>query len=87
MPAPSTAAHEDHEQAVTGAAAEKAQAAAVKAAGGGTAGDVTTNYFGRGYEVTVMKSDGSTVEIHLDSSFQVMGPPGGHSGAPPGWVN
>jgi hypothetical protein len=87
MPAPGTAAHEDHEQAVTGAAADKAQAAAVKAVGGGTAGDVTTDYFGNGYEVTVTKSDGSTVEIHLDSSFEVMGPPGGHGGAPPGWVN
>jgi hypothetical protein len=87
MPAPGTAAHEDHEQAVTGAAAEKAQAAAVKAAGSGTAGDVTTDYFGNGYEVTVTKPDGSTVEIHLDSSFEVMGPPGGHGGAPPGWVN
>ena len=87
MPAPGTAAHEDHEQVVTGAAAEKAQAAAVKAAGGGTAGDVTTDYFGNGYEVTVTKPDGSTVEIHLDSSFEVMGPPGGHGGAPPGWVN
>jgi hypothetical protein len=68
----------------------KAQAAAVKAVGGGTAGDVTTDYFGNGYEVTVTKSNGSKVEIHLDSSFHVMGPPGGHGGAPPpltGWNN
>jgi len=83
MPAPGTAAHEDHEKAVTGDAADKAQAAAVKAVGGGTAGDVTTDYFGNGYEVTVTKSDGSKVEIHLDSSFNVMGPPGGPGGAPP----
>jgi hypothetical protein len=90
MPTPGTAAHEEHEQAVTGTAAEKAQTAAVKAVGGGTAGDVTTDYFGNGYEVTVTKSDGSKVEIHLDSSFDVMGPPGGHGGAPPplpGWNN
>ncbi len=90
MPAPGTAAHEDHEQAVTGAAAEKAQVAAVEAVGGGTAGDVTTDYFGKGYEVTVTKADGSKVEIHLDSSFDVMGPPGGPGGAPPpppGWNN
>jgi len=72
MPAPGTAAHEDQEKAVTGDAATKAQAAASKAAGGGTAGDVTTDYFGSGYEVTVTKSDGSKVEIHLDSSFNVM---------------
>jgi hypothetical protein len=89
MPAPGTAAHEDHEKAVTGEAADRAKAAAVKAVGGGAAGDVTTDYFGDGYEVTVTMSDGSKVEIHLDSSFEVMGPPGGHGGAPPptGWVN
>jgi hypothetical protein len=90
MPAPGTAAHEDHEQAVTGTAADKAQAAAVKAVGGGTAGDVTTDYFGNGYEVTVTKSDGSKFEVHLDSAFDLMGPPGGHGGAPPplpGWNN
>jgi len=83
MPAPGTAAHEDHEKAVTGEAAEKAKAAAVKAVGGGTAGDVTTNYFGNGYEVTVTQSDGSKVEVHLDSSFNVMGGPGGWGGGPP----
>jgi hypothetical protein len=88
MPAPGTAAHEDHETAVTGDAADKAQAAAVEASGGGTAGDVTTDYFGNGYEVTVTKSDGSKVEIHLDSSFNVMGPPGqGGAPPPPGWSN
>jgi hypothetical protein len=72
MSAPGTAAHENAEKPVTGDDAAKAQAAAVKAAGGGTAGDVTTDYFGKGYEVTVTKSDGSKVEIHLDSSFEVM---------------
>ena len=81
-PAHGTAAHEDAEKPVTGDAAAKAQAAAVKVVGGGTAGDVTTDLPGTGYEVTVTKSDGSTVEIHLDSSFNVMaGPPGG-PGAP-----
>ncbi|HKC77099.1 MAG TPA: hypothetical protein VKB70_01805, partial [Gaiellaceae bacterium] len=82
-PAPGTAAHEGNEKAVTGDAATKAQAAAVKAAGGGTAGDVTTDYFGNGYEVTVTKTDGTKVEIHLDSSFNVLGPPGGRFGGPP----
>ncbi len=71
----------------TAASATKAKAAAVEAAGGGTAGDVTTDYFGNGYEVTVTKSDGSTVEYHLDSSFNVMAHPtsgpGGWGGAPP----
>jgi hypothetical protein len=77
MPAPGTAAHEDAEKPVTGSAATKAQAAAVKAVGSGTAGDVTTDYFGTGYEVTVTKSDGSTVEVHLDSSFNALQGPGG----------
>ena len=72
MPAHGTAAHEDAEKTVTGTAAEKAKAAAIKAAGGGTAGTVTTDFTGNGYEVTVTKSGGSTVEIHLDSSFTAM---------------
>jgi hypothetical protein len=84
MPAPGTAKHENAEKAVTGADAEKAQAAAVDAAGGGTAGDVTTDYIGKGYEVTVTQSDGSSVEYHLDGSFNVLpfpdGPPGGPGG-------
>jgi hypothetical protein len=84
MPAPGTAAHENAEKAVTGAAAAKAQAAAVKAAGGGTAGAVTTDCTGNGYEVTVTKSDGTKVEIHLDSSFNAVQGPGGHPGMPSG---
>jgi hypothetical protein len=72
-----SAAHEDAEKAVTGAAAEKAQAAAVRSVGGGTAGTVTTDFTGNGYETTVTKSDGSKVEVHLDSSYAVMRGPGG----------
>ena len=34
---------------------------------------------GTGYETTVTKSDGSTVEVHLDSSFNVV-THGGHGG-------
>jgi hypothetical protein len=83
MPAPGTASHESHERAVTGEAAAKAKAAAVKASGGGTAGDVTTDYFGHGYEVAVTSSGGSKVEIHLDRSFNVMADPGGCGGGPP----
>jgi hypothetical protein len=78
-----TAAHEDAEKPVTGDAATKAQAAAVKSVGSGTAGAVTTDFNGNGYEVTVTKSDGSTVEVHLDSSFTVQDP--GGPGGPDGW--
>jgi nicotinic acid phosphoribosyltransferase len=80
-PAHGTAAHEDAEKPVTGDAAAKAQAAAVKYVGSGAAGAVTTDYTKTGYETTVTKSDGSKVEVHLDSSFNVMaGPPRGPRG-------
>jgi hypothetical protein len=78
FPAHGSAAHEDAEKAVTGSAASAAKAAAVKYVGGGTAGEVTSDFQGNGYEVTVTKSDGSSVEVHLDSSFNVM--EGGHGG-------
>jgi hypothetical protein len=83
-PAHGTAAHEDAEKAVTGATAAKVQAAAVKSVGSGTAGAVTTDFTQRGYEVTVTKSDGSQVEVHLNSSLQAF--QGGHGGPgmPPG---
>lgn len=81
-PTPGTASHEDAEKAVSGSAATKAKAAAVKALGGGKPGAVTTDYSGDGYEVTVTKSDGSKIEVHLNRSFQaVRGPQG--PGCPP----
>jgi hypothetical protein len=80
MPAHGTAAHEDAEKPVTGATAAKAQAAAVKSVGGGTAGAVTTDITGNGYEVTVTKSDGSKTEVHLDSSFNARQGPGTYGG-------
>jgi hypothetical protein len=82
FPAHGSADHEGAEKAVTGDAASKAQAAAVKSVGGGTAGAVTSDYRGGGYEVTVTKPDGSQTEVHLDSSFNVMqhGPHGGNDG-------
>jgi outer membrane lipoprotein SlyB len=81
-PAHGTAAHEDAEKPVTGDAAAKAQAAAVKLVGSGTVGAVTTDLPGTGYETTVTKSDGSTVEVHLDSSFNAFQGPGGPGGPP-----
>jgi hypothetical protein len=82
MPGHGSAAHEDAETAVTGAAATKARAAAVKYVGSGTAGAVTTDYTKHGYEVTVTKADGTQVEVHLDSSFNVMQGGPGHCGGP-----
>ena len=78
MPPPGSAAHEAAEKPVTGDAASKAKAAALAYLGRGTAGAVTTDCSGNGYEVTVTQSDGSTIELHLDSSFTVMQ----HGGAP-----
>jgi hypothetical protein len=79
FPQHGTSAHEDAETPVTGDAAAKAKAAAVASLGGGTAGEVTTDFTGTGYEVTVTLSDGTTTEVHLDSSFTVMQ----HGGPPP----
>ena len=76
MPAHGSAAHEDAEKTVTGTAADQAKAAAIKAEGGGTAGTVTTDFTGSGYEVTITKTNGSKVEVHLDKSFKVMQGPG-----------
>jgi hypothetical protein len=82
MPEHGTPSHENAETALTGAAAAKAQAAAVKAVGSGTAGAVTGDYTGSGYETTVTKSDGSTVDVHLDSSFNAFQGGGGPNDAP-----
>jgi hypothetical protein len=35
---------------------------------------------GTGFETTVTKSDGTTVEVHLDSSYNVMQGHRGHDG-------
>jgi hypothetical protein len=51
----------------------------VKYLGGGTATEVTTDYTGDGYEVDVAQN-GTTTEVHLDSSFNVRGGPGGMHG-------
>ena len=68
-PAHGTAAHEALEKPVTGDNVTKAQAAAEKAVGSGSkAGAVTTDASGNGYEITVAKADGSSVEVHLTGS-------------------
>src|SRR4051794_26772612 len=82
IPQHGTAKHEDAETTVTGAAADKAKAAAEKSVGSGsTATEVTADFTGDGYEVTVKKADGSTTEVHMDKSFNVReGGPGGPLG-------
>lgn len=84
FPAPGTAAHEAAEKPVTGDVATKARAAAVKSVGtGSTAGEVTTDFTGDGYEVAVTKADGSKTEVHMDTSFNVMQGHGDHDGDGP----
>jgi hypothetical protein len=63
----------DDEQA-TGPDADRAAAAAVKAAGGGRATEVEHGDDGNSaWEVEVRKADGSQVEVRLDSSFKPLG--------------
>jgi hypothetical protein len=65
----------DSEAPVTGPTADRAKSAALKAAGGGTVLEVEQQD-GDGaslYEVEVRRTDGSTVEIHLDGQFQQVG--------------
>jgi uncharacterized membrane protein YkoI len=65
----------DSDEPVTGSAAEKARSAALGAAGGGTVLEVERqDGDGAGaYEVEVRRTDGSTVEIHLDAGFRPVG--------------
>ena len=83
FPQHGTAAHESAEKPVTGDAATKARDAAVKSVGSGTAGAVTNDMQGTGFETTVTKADGTKVEVHLDSSYNVVqghGEPDGAAG-------
>jgi peptidase YpeB-like protein len=65
----------DSETPVTGAAAEHAKAAALDTAGGGTVLEIEhQDGDGAGvYEVEVRRTDGSTVEVHLDGQFRQVG--------------
>lgn len=57
----------------TPAQAEAAQAAALKATGGGKANSVETDdENGATYEVEVTKPDGTTVDVRLDESYAVV---------------
>lgn len=63
------------ESSVSGAIAKKARAAAVVAAGGGTAGEVERQDEGAAgvYEVEVRRADGSQIEVHLDAQLKPVG--------------
>ena len=64
---------DDAEQTLTGAAAERAKTAALKATGGGSVTELERDpEGGRTYEVEVKKPNGATVDIDLDSAFKVV---------------
>lgn len=64
-------AKNDSEGSISPADAEKAKAAALKIAGGGTVQDVEMGDDGNPgwYEVEIRKADGSEVKVQLDASF------------------
>ena len=63
----------DSDQPLTGTDLEKAKAAALEYAGGGTVTEAEAGDDGAAYGVEVRKADGSQVEIRLDQTFTVIG--------------
>ncbi len=65
----------DSEEQLTGSEAQKAKSAAIAAVGGGTVSEVERDdENGTGaFEVEVARKDGSQVEVHLDSKYNVVG--------------
>jgi uncharacterized membrane protein YkoI len=61
------------DKAITGQALDRASAAALKAAGGGKVSGTEVNDEESYYQVEVTKTDGSHVDVQLDSGFQVVG--------------
>ncbi len=64
---------DDRETAITGAALEQASAAALAHTGGGRVTETEAGDEDGYYEVEVMLEDGSSVDVHLDRSFSVLG--------------
>jgi uncharacterized membrane protein YkoI len=66
-------ADDDGEGRATGAKADEATAAALKATGGGTANAVELDdENGATWEVEVTKKDGTTVDVRLDENYAVV---------------
>lgn len=66
-------AGDDRDEVATGAAAERARAAAVAHLGGGRATGVERESEGReAWEVEVTRADGSTVDVSLDESYHAI---------------
>jgi hypothetical protein len=64
---------DDDGAGVTGPQADKAKAAALAYVGDGKANAVEREDEEAAWEVEVTKSDGSTVDVHLDANFKAIG--------------
>jgi Peptidase propeptide and YPEB domain len=63
----------DDEASLSGPAADRATAAALKITGGGTVNAVERDSeHGATYEVEVTKSNGKTVDVYLDASYNLV---------------
>ena len=63
---------DDGEGTATGPGADRARQAAVAHLGGGTANEVERGDEEGAWEVEVTKSNGETVDVHLDTSYKVL---------------
>ncbi|MGH3133625.1 MAG: hypothetical protein ACRDNY_07780 [Gaiellaceae bacterium] len=63
----------DDEAPITGTALARASAAALDHTGGGRVTDTEAGDEDGAYEVEVVLADGSQVDVHLDSGFNVLG--------------
>ena len=61
------------ERPITGAALDRAEAAALRETGGGSVTDTETGDEESYYEVEVTRDDGSQVDVQLDREFSVVG--------------
>jgi uncharacterized membrane protein YkoI len=73
------AAGDDDGPSATGPEADRAKAAAVAHVGGGTVEEIERDDGGAAWEVEVKKANGTTVEVHLDAGYQVVGSGGDDS--------
>ena len=69
------------EKAITGAALDRASAAALRATGGGEVTETEVGDEESYYEVEVTKPDGSQVDVQLDKGFNVVGSKADHEDA------
>jgi hypothetical protein len=68
-----TGAFDDGDAQISGPAADRAVAAALRITGGGTANAVERDSEkGATYEVEVTRPDGSTVDVRLDTAFKLV---------------